>query len=211
MATKFWPAEVRAGVDRAGGRSVRQLTNHKCHSHHIDFGTGGFWDQGRKVLFGSDRGGKTNLFSIDLQNGGITQHTDADLTPPPAETSVLFASVNPAKAEAYLWRGPLLMAVDLARNTERQLYKLEARSMGGQTSVTSDGKYVVVGVFENLSDRFPLDLLGTGAGHRELWEAKPESRIVLVPVEGGPARDLFKERAWIGNVLANPTQPNVLM
>jgi len=159
-------------------------------------------------LISSDRGGRTNLYSIELASGQITQHTDSDQ---PSETPLLLASVNPRKPEAYLWRGNNLMAVDLVRNAERQIYRAEAKWAVGLTSVTAEGRSVITSLYENSSDRFAVDLFATGAGFNEYFEAKPESRIIAVPADGGPAQDVHKDRNWMGYTLASPTQPHLVI
>lgn len=205
MATKFWPPEAKSGVDRKGGRIVRQLTAHKAHSFHIP---APWWDSGRKILFGSDRGGKSNLYSVDLQTAGITQHTDSDLTP---DTSFLFATINPTRPEAYFWRGNQVFAVDLVKNQERLLHKSDANFMAGPLSVTADGKFIVTAISQHPADRLALDLLGSGSGFREYWESKPESRLMSIPIDGGQAREIYRERCWLGHVQASPTQAHIAM
>ena len=69
----------------------------------------------------------------------------------------------------------------LVRNSERQLYRADSRWAVNHTNVTADGKFVITALFENLSDRFPVDLLNGYVGFREYFEAKPESRIIAVP------------------------------
>jgi oligogalacturonide lyase len=205
---KNYPPEIRPYIDRRGNRNVRQLTNHKCHHHHLHFVNSPFWDSGKKLLIASDRGGRTNLYSIDLISGQITQHTDSDQPP---ETPLLLASVNPRKPEAYLWRGNNLLAVDLVRNSERQIYRAEAKWSVGLTSASAEGRFVVTSLFENLSDRFAVDLFGSGAGFNEYFEARPESKILAIPSDGGPAQEIHKDRNWIGYTMASPTQPHLMM
>ncbi len=207
MPLKTYPPELRAYIDRRGNRNVRQLTSHKCHHHHLHFTNSPFWDNGKKLLISSDRLGRTNLYSIDLQSGQISQHTDSDQ---PSETPLMLASINPKKPEAYIWRGNVLLAVDLIRNAERQIYRAEAKWLPGLTSVTADARFVCTSLFENLSDRFPVDLFGSGMGIGEYFEAKPESRILAIPADGGPAQDLHKDRNWIGHTLASPIQPHLI-
>ena len=208
MPLRNYPPEVRSYIDRRGNRNVRQLTNHKAHHHHLHPANSPFWDGGKKLLISSDRGGRTNLYSIDLISGQITQHTDSDQ---PDATPLLLASVNPRKPEAYLWRGNNLLAIDLARNTERQIYRAEAKWAVGMTSVTAEGRFVVTSLFENLSDRFAVDLFGSGAGFNEYFEAKPESKILAIPSDGGPAQEVHKERSWVGYTLASPVQPHLVI
>src|SRR3712207_4637198 len=90
-----FPAEWRTFTDLQTGVEVRQLTHYKGHSHHLYFTNPGWYDDGRKLLFASDRNNRTNLYNIDLVSGEMVQLTDLDLPPPPAETSFLFASLNP--------------------------------------------------------------------------------------------------------------------
>ncbi len=65
-AGRTWPAEWSADDDALSGVRVRRLTDYKGHSHHLYFTNPGWWDGGRRLLFGSDRDNRTNLFSIDL-------------------------------------------------------------------------------------------------------------------------------------------------
>lgn len=66
-----WPAEKRSWRDPATGAEVTQLTDYKGHSHHLYFTNPGWYSGGRKLLFGSDRENRTNLFGVDLESGAI--------------------------------------------------------------------------------------------------------------------------------------------
>lgn len=204
------PSETTTYADARSGRLVRQLTSQKCHSHHLYFTNPGWFDGGRRLLFGSDRGGRTNLYSVHLESGEITQHTDADMPPPPRETSFLFASLNPTRPEAYFWRGSDLMAVDLNSNRERKLYRAADGYVVNMTNVSADGKTVCTGVFEDLSGRFKVDLLNGYVGFREYFEARPRSIILGIDTETGATRELFSERYWIGHVNTSPTQAHLV-
>ena len=129
---RTWKPERSTWTDPRSGVEVTQWTHYKGHSHHFYFTNPGWWDGGRRLLFGSDREGRTNLFSLDLADGGITQLTDSDMPPPPAETSFLFACVNPTRDEAYYWRGPDLIAIDLPTGRERTLGRAPDSCMDGR-------------------------------------------------------------------------------
>ncbi|MDF2837477.1 MAG: oligogalacturonide lyase, partial [Paenibacillus sp.] len=60
-----WPSERKTAVDRLTGLEVTQLTDYKAHSHHLYFTESGWYDQERRLLFVSDRGNSTNLYSMD--------------------------------------------------------------------------------------------------------------------------------------------------
>jgi len=200
------PSEMIPYIDALTGTKVTQLTNHKCHSHHLYFTNPGWHDRNRRLLFGSDRGGRTNLFSIELATGYITQITDADM---PDETLFLFASVNPCREEAYFFRGRKLIAVNLITRKERLLYEAPDNFDVNMTNVSADGRYVCTGIYERAGG-FKADLLRGYVGFREYFEQHPLSRIVRVPVDGGAAETLHEERNWIGHVNTSPTQPHLM-
>lgn len=206
----IFPAEWRTFEDLVTGRTITQLTNHKGHSHHLYFTNPGWYHGGRKLLFGSDRGNRTNLFSINLESGEITQLTDLDQPPPPAETSFLFASVNPTRPEVYFWHGPDLIALHLESLEERRIYRAPDGMLTNMTNVTADGKYLCTGHYEDLSHRFKVDLLHGYVGFREYWAAMPRSTVVRVDVDSGKAETVFEENYWIGHVNTSPTIPNIL-
>src|SRR5918992_394562 len=207
---EVFPAEWLSFADPETGVEIRQLTNHKGHSHHLYFTNPGWYDGGRRLLFGSDRNNRTNLFGVALHSGEITQLTDLDQPPPPAETSFLFASVNPTREEAYFWQGRELLALDLGSLGERKLYEAPEGFMTNMTNVSADGRHVCALVFEDLSDRFGVDLLHGYIGFEEYWAARPLSRIVRVDTESGAAETVFEEEYWIGHTNTSPTLPNLL-
>jgi oligogalacturonide lyase len=170
----------------------------------------GWWDNGRRLLFGSDRMGRANLFSVELESGEITQHTDKDMPGPPRETSFLFAAVNPCRSECYFWRGEKLIAVDLLSNRERTLWSCPAAYLPNILNVSADGLHIYSVIYQDLSDRFPVDLLNGYVGFREYCEARPHSQIVRVAVDSRAMDVVWEEHSWIGHVNTSPVRPDLL-
>ncbi len=204
--TRF-PAERRTFHDPATGSRITQLTDHKAHSYPLYFTNSGWWDGGRQLLFASDRGNMSNLYSLELVSGEITQLTDRGQ---PSETSLLFSSLNPQREEAYYWYGRTLIALELRSTRERTLYTAPEGFATNMTSVGADGQSVYTGLYEDLSARFRVDLLRGYVGFREYWQAQPLSRVVRIDVEQARAETILEERHWIGHVNASPTQPHLL-
>jgi oligogalacturonide lyase len=198
-----FPAEWRAARDRATGVEVRQLTSHLGHSHHLYFTNAGWYDGGRRLLFASDRCGRTNLYGLDLESGEITQLTDHDLPP-------RGMSVSGRRDEAYFWRGRELVALDLASLEERALCQVPSGTRPGNTNVTADGEWVCTGLQEDLSDRFEIDLAHGYVGFHELWEARPLCRVARVSVATGEMEVVHEERVWITHVNTSPALPSLL-
>ncbi len=205
-----WPREETAFQDPVTGRRVRQLTRYRGHSHHLYFTNPGWWDAGRRLLFGSDRENRTNLFSIELESGAITQLTDLAPLAPPAELWFLNTSVNPHRDEAYFKYGQTLLALDLRTGASRPIYNIPEGMLAGPVNATADGRHVCVGLRQDLSDRIRMDVMRGYVGFPEIWAARPHCQIVRVPVDGGPAEVAFEEEYWIGHVNTSPVHPHLL-
>jgi oligogalacturonide lyase len=103
-------SEKRTYTDRASGVEVTQLTDHKGHSHHFYVTNAGWYADGRKLLFASDRNNRTNLFGVELESGEIEQLTDLEPVPLPREVEFLRACKNPVREEVYFWHDLKLLA-----------------------------------------------------------------------------------------------------
>ncbi|REF36276.1 oligogalacturonate lyase family protein [Thermasporomyces composti] len=197
--------------DLTTGVKTLQLTDHKAHSHHLYFTNSGWYDDNQQLLFGSDRGGSSNLYSLDLRTGEYRQLTDLEEPPGSGSGAFQSTSVNPVRPEAYFWWRNTLVAIDLETLEERTLYTVpDGFHGGGQTNVTADGAYVCVNIGQDLSDRIPMDLGAGYVGMREYWAAKPRCQIVRVPTDGGEPSVVWEEDSWIGHVNTSPTRPNLL-
>jgi oligogalacturonide lyase len=189
---------------------VRQLTNYKGHSHHLYFTNPGWYDNNRKLLFGSDRNNRTNLFGLDLISGEITQLTDLAPVPPPHETSFLYTSVNPVRDEAYFWVGTQMMALDLLTYAMRPLWEVPPGFVYTMSNCTADGNFVCTSIYEDLSQKLQIDLLRGYIGFEETWAERPLSKIIRIAVDGSGGEVVWEENSWIGHVNTSPTQPKLL-
>jgi len=204
---KTWPSEYRTFKDHLSGAEITQLTNYKAHTHHLYFTNPGWYDGGKRMLIASDRDNRTNLCSLELATGEITQLTDLE---PDQVTSFLATTVNPVRDEAYFFSPNGVMALDLGTMELRELCDLPEGFRRSMINCAADGKHLCAGIFEDLSDRLRIDYGHGYVGFRETCEAKPESRILRVATDGSGAEVIWQEQCWIGHVNTSPTQPNVL-
>ena len=207
---RLWLPEWKDYQDPTTGVPVRQLTNYKGHSHHLYFTNPGWYDRQRKLLFGSDRDNRTNLFSLDLETGVITQLTDLKPVEPPREIDFLAACVNPIRDEAYFWYDRQIIALDLMLLESRTLWEMPEGFVPSMLNCTADGRYVCDGIFEDLSDRIRVYYKFGYVGFRETWETHPLSRIVAIATDGSGAETAWEEQTWIGHVNTSPAQPHLL-
>ncbi|WP_454191267.1 oligogalacturonate lyase family protein [Paenibacillus sp. Marseille-Q7038] len=195
------PAEWKIYYDRITGLPIRQLTDYKAHSHHLYFTENGWYDKGKRLLFFSDRGNSTNLFSVLMDNGQITQLTDYK------NNDQLEACLHPEGTHAYLRRGKAVISLDLNSLEEQLLYECPDDYNIGNLSCTADGLSVLTCIQEDLSHRLDLDLGNGYVGHRELMEAAPSSIIISIDLVSGLTKEVYQSDCFITHVNASPTMP----
>ncbi|MDD9271618.1 oligogalacturonate lyase family protein [Paenibacillus sp. GCM10023248] len=199
-----WPSERKSATDRFTGLEVTQLTDYKAHSHHLYFTESGWYDGEQRLLFVSDRGNSTNLFSLHVESGVITQLTDY------AGNDQLDACLLPDGSAAYVKLGRQLVRLDLASLEEQNVYEAPQGYHLGNVSASADGKHIYTCVQEDLSHRIRLDLGNGYVGHRELMEAAPHSMIVRIDAGAGGAETVYEANRFITHINASPTEPWLL-
>ena len=206
-----YPPEMTESTDDETGATVRKLTDSRGHDHHLYFTNPGWYDNGQKLLFSSDRTRRPNLYSIDLETWQLTQLTDL----PPLLTEdvrgsysfpFLPTSVNPTRPEAYFWYEELLVAIDLDSLLLRVLWEKPDDFDASMTNVTADGEYVCT----SLTQRPDVRREAGYGGFEETWAAQPLSRVIEVAVGGDGATTLHEEESWIGHVNTSPDRPELL-
>ncbi|HZG87819.1 oligogalacturonate lyase family protein [Paenibacillus sp.] len=199
-----YPAEWKRYSDRFTGIDVLQLTDYKTHSYHLYFTESGWYANERKLLFISDRNNATNLYSIDLDDGAITQLTDYE------NNDALGACLRPQGDVAFVKTGQNIAALRLDTLEERPLFAAPEGYKIGNVSCTADGRYVLTCLQEDLSHRIRLDLGNGYVGHRELMEAAPHSRILRIDAVTGDADTVYEAHRFITHINASPTVPHLI-
>ena len=186
---------------------IRQVTDGHAHSHHPYFTNSGLWDAGRRLLIASHRHNARNLYSVELATGAVTQLTDFAERERPALLGVF---VNPVRDEAYFVLGRDLLALDLRTCGQRTLYRSPEGFRDGNLSCTADGLTVCHVIQEDLSGRIRMDLGHGYVGFAEYSAARPDCRILAIPVDGGEARVVHAEKFWLGHINTSTKLPGVL-
>ena len=103
-----------------------------------------------------------------------------------------------------------MYALNLETLEQRFLYQApEGFHMhGGLTG--ADGDYVYATLGEDLSNRIYANLSAAYVGMRDIFYAKPDTRIIRIHVDSGKMEELWQENCWIGHVNPSPTQPTLL-
>ena len=213
MPDMKFPSEMTTYADPETGVPVTQLTDYKGHSHHFYFTNSGWYDNGKKFLFSSDRGNRTNLFGVDLSSGEIEQFTELD-QPERGLFNFITACKHTKREEVYFWHGLTLMAVDLGARHLREVLTVEDCWKPSIIACACDGSAIYFSMEEAVIQEDYSSTQRNLLGQRERWKAQGLSRIVRIPIcaDGalGPAETILEERALIGHINASPTQPNLI-
>ena len=200
-AGRNWPAEDDSFDDPNTGARARRLTGYPgVDDTHLYFTKDGWYDDGRRLLFRSDRSGSQQLYSVDLETGLITQLTDF-------EGINGKTSVDQDREDLYFWVEDALVRFDLSSlRVADVLTRAPDGYVPGCVDVNADGTTVYFAVRED------VDLPGERSSYDELLEAKPHTEIRSVPTDGGEATTLREVDRWASShVNASPTRPELFM
>lgn len=197
------PAEWRTYDDPETGARVRQLTDCEgADSWHLYFTEPSWYDGGRRLLFRSTRGGNgVDLYSADLETGGIRQLTDLP-------SSLSGVTCHPEAGVAAFWVEDRLVAFDLDRETLEPLYRLPDGYGGSHAAITADGGRAVTAISERVD-------LERDDEDREQWiearmNVEANSKVVSIPLSGGDPTVHVDEDRWLNHVNASPTRPGLV-
>lgn len=202
-----WASEQVTFTDSISGIQLTQLTKYRAHSFHLYFTNCGWYDSDSKLLIVSDRGNSTNLFSVNLANGELTQVTDLD---PKGTYQLQGTYINPQRDEAYYVSNKRIVALNLKNYEERVLYERPGGYRFGNVSCTADGALLCFGLVQDLSHVIKTNLSGGYVGFEETEARRPHSQICLLSLTDGQMRVIHEEKRWIGHVNTSPTQPHLL-
>ena len=206
-AGHHWPSELTASKDPVSGATVRQLTNYRAHSNHSYFTYPCWYDNGRKLVIASDRDNRINLFGVNLESGALTQLTDWD---PAKVTNRHSLSKNPVREEIAFYYDGAVQVLDLNTLETRRLLECPKGYTGNLADFTADGRFIVTGFSQDLSDRFQMDLGNGYIGFNEMWAAKPHSTIWKIPLAGGAPEQVYEGNYWLGHFNASPKLPHIM-
>ncbi|MBQ8548938.1 MAG: PD40 domain-containing protein [Lachnospiraceae bacterium] len=200
-----YPSEKFDFIDTATGVQVTRLTGWRANSNHLYFTNNCFYDRGKRIVFESDRGNAHNLFSMDLECGEMEQLTDFPVLPYPRAYGFLESFVDPVHGNCCFFAEESLYVLNLRSKELNVIYRMPKGFFHHISSITADGKYVLTSIYETSGDDF--------AGNRalqDICDAKPLSKILRIPVNGGSAEVVWEEKNFIAHVNASPTDPDLL-
>ena len=202
----IYPSEKKSFEDRVSGILVWQLTGYKGHSEHPYFTDDGWYDNDRRMLFQSDRENARNLFSIEIESGEISRLTDMK----PWDSLRAPNHVNRVLNEAYYSLNGCVYALNLSTLETRPIYIVPKGFNFGGARPTGDGKYVVGGLTEDYSASIKTNMSAGYIGFRDVFEYKPDCRIVRIRLDDNKVDEIWQENCWVGHINPSLTKGNLI-
>ena len=185
MSEKFTYRDSETGV------TVTRLTSYRSNSNHLYFTNNSFYDNGKKLVFASERGNAHNLFSLELDSGNIEQLTD--FTPPPNlgryELHMSFVDYSGSCCVFYIGRE--LMKIDLKSGAISTLYRIPDGFKNHIVSISADGKYAYTSVYENSPSK------RRGNSLTDFYLSHPLSKIERIALDGSGSKSELVENVPI--------------
>lgn len=201
---KKYKSEKFTYVDKQTGAEVTRYTSMRTNSNHLYFTNNCFFNDGKKLVFVSDRDNCPNLYILDVESGEIEQLTDLPEPPYPSGNGLQLTFVSEKSETAVFFNGNELSCVDLNTKESRVIYEVPDGYVKHIVSIGADGKYAYTSIIEDVSARrLEATLQGT-------YNCHPHSRIMKIAVDGSEAECVFEEDNFIAHVNASPTDPNKL-
>ena len=127
--------ESRSYVDQSSGREVRQLTDYLGHSYQFYFTHPCWLNDGRSVVFNSQRENQNDYYRCAVDTGLITQLTDLE------SRSGAGGCLSPVTNSLYYWVASTLHELNLNTLKDRPVCESSSSLKPGRPAATGDGKH----------------------------------------------------------------------
>ena len=191
-------------TDKDTGAEVTRLTSYRSNSNHLYFTNNSFYDNGKRIVFASERGTAHNLFSLELESGEIEQLTDFPAPENLRRYELHMSFVDPVNANCVFYIGRELKNINLKTGEISTIYRIPDRFKNHIVSIDAEGKYAYTSVYEDAPER------RSGNTLMDFYLSYPESRIEKIALDGSGHTTVFSENKFIAHVNASPTDKNKL-
>jgi oligogalacturonide lyase len=196
-------SEIKEFRDPDTGARVRQLTGDGSDNVHLYFTSECFVDGSDRMVFGSNRTGRFQLYLLEIREARLTQLTSTEGKIDPQQGC---ASRN---GHVFYFEGPALHSLRLDTLEDRELYRVPQGFEPHLLSCTANGDHVAFAYGEKLN-------VSTETGRiystmAETYYQRPRCVIMRIETSTGNAVAAWGEPMWISHVLIHPTQPNLIL
>lgn len=202
---RTWPAEWKTYRDPDTGRTIRQFTSARANSYPLYYFIPAFTDDGRYLVFHSERTGWVQLYRLDLRDGGITQLTQARTRDSgwaiwcePRLRGVFnhLSSIHQPNREVFYFQDDEIRATHLDTLASRLVRRMPGRISIGQSSCSPDGRWFA---FIHAERANYLEVMADVAALRNMrlgrtidWRNRIPSTIGVIDCASGAYRDVIR-------------------
>ncbi len=201
---KTYKSEKFSYIDKNTGAEVTRFTSWRTNSNHLYFTNNCFYDNGKKLVFASERDNAPNLYSLDIASGEISQLTDLPVPSYPNNNFLQLTYVDAIYKRAVFFSERKLFALDIESKQVKEIYSVPAGYFNHIASIGADGKYAYTSVYEDVRDR------RRGTTLQDTFDAHPHSMIMKIAIDGSGSECVHEENNFIAHVNASPTDPDKL-
>ncbi|HBM80646.1 MAG TPA: hypothetical protein DD426_07405 [Clostridiaceae bacterium] len=188
--------------DKYTGRKVVRLTSDKYISHHPYFYNKMITNDGRYLIYASNRDGNRNYYKLDLMNGANIQLTDG------YEIDDFSACLSGNDKFLFYINGDSVIRLDMDSLNEEIIYKTPEKWKIGAFGMSSDDKFMLV----NEMNKKDIVQNNNWSAFETQWAVKPNCRLIYIDVDNKRSRVIHEEaHCWLGHPQIRPHNNNVLM
>lgn len=198
-----FPDEHKVFSSPESGVEVVQLTSDPAQDTHLYFTNNGFVPKDNGLLFASTRGGKWNLFYMNLASYEFVQLTDG------RKIAGANAVVSPSRMEAFYRDGNQIRAVHLQTLADRLVTETPQGFGVSALSITADGQTLAFGLSEDIPLSTKTDKIYSEFDER--FDKKPLSMLFTGKADGTGWHTVARQQKWISHTLVNPQNANEIL
>ena len=191
-------------TDRDTGAQITRLTSYRSNSNHLYFTNNSFYDNGKRIVFASERNNAHNLYSLELETGEIEQLTDFPAPPNLGRYELHMSFVDPKLANCVFYIGRELKNINLKTGEISTIYRVPDGFSNHIVSIDASGKYAYTSVYENSPEKRKGNTL------TDFYLSHPLSKIEKISIDGSGHKTVFEENNFIAHVNASPTESSKL-
>lgn len=196
-------AEIKEYRDPETGARVRRLTGDGSDNVHLYFTSESFLTGSDRIVFGSNRSGRFELYLLEIGAKRLTQLTASEHHFDPQGACLC------TTGQMFYFQGPALHSLQIDTLEDREIYCAPEGFRSGLMTCTANGSHVAFAYEEKMAVSTETGRIYSGMA--ESYYQHRRCVIMRVETTTGKAVAAWGEPMWISHVLIHPTNPNLIL
>jgi oligogalacturonide lyase len=195
-------SEIKDIKDPETGAHVMLLTGGGSDNVHPYFTSEAFVEGSSRIVFGSNRTGKFQLYLMDIKAKRLVQLTDGPAVHPTKGCLGTGGRLN-------YFDGQTLRTVNVDTLQDRELYNVPEGFDASLSTCSTKGDYLAFAYKEKTAVSTRSGVIYSDMA--ETFYQHPGCVIMRINTDTGEPVAVWGERNWISHVLMHPTDPNTIV